>query len=187
MGIAEPSESLEPAVWHYGRSAVVLHWALALLILATTALGFYMTSIEDDPGSANYFEWHKSIGIVIASLVLVFVFYRLTHVPGKLPSSVPLWQARVAHTTEALLYVLMVVVPVTGYLGASHSKAGVQFFGLTTPKWAVPDHATAEQFFGIHSVLVFALMALVALHIAGALTHALWYKDTVLRRMWFKR
>lgn len=187
MATTEASRSGEPAGWQYSGTAIFLHWALALLITATTILGFYMMSIEKQPGSATYFDWHKSIGIVIASLVLLRVLWRLTHIPAKLPSSVPLWQARLAHTTEALLYVLMVLMPVTGYLGASHSKAGVQFLGLATPAWAVPDHAIAEQFFGIHSVLIFVLIALVALHVAGALMHALWYKDTVLRRMWFKR
>lgn len=187
MNTTESAESRERVVWQYSRTAVILHWAVALLILATTTLGFYMMSIEEEPGSATYFDWHKSIGIVIASLVLARVLWRLMHVPAKLPSSVPSWQARLAHMTEALLYVLMVLMPVTGYLGASHSKAGVQLFGLTTPKWAVPDHAIAEQFFSIHAVLVIALMALVALHVTGAVTHALWYKDTVFRRMWFKR
>jgi cytochrome b561 len=187
MNTNQASTSPEPRPWRYSRTAVVLHWALALLITATVALGFYMMSVEDEPGSGMYFDWHKSIGLVIALLVLARVLWRLTHAPDKLPASVALWNARLASTTQVLLYLLMIALPVTGYLGASHSKAGVKFFGMATPAWAVPDHASAEQFFEIHSVLVWVLIGLVAMHVAGALMHALWYKDTVLRRMWFSR
>ena len=174
-----------PVTWHYGVPAIILHWTLALLIAGTAALGSYMTSVEDEIGSAKYFEWHKSIGIVIAALVLARMLWRLTHAPAELPSTVALWQVRLSKITEALLYILMVLVPLTGYLGASYSQAGVQFFGISTPVWAAPVRATAEQLLDIHSVLVGALLSLVALHVAGALVHTFWYKDTVLRRMWF--
>ena len=176
-----------PVTWHYGVPAIILHWTLALLIAGTAALGSNMTSVEDEIGSAKYFEWHKSIGIVIAALVLARMLWRLTHAPAELPSTVALWQVRLSKITEALLYILMVLVPLTGYFGASYSQAGVQFFGISTPVWAAPVRATAEQLLDIHSVLVGALLSLVALHVAGALVHTFWYKDTVLLRMWFSR
>ena len=185
--LPELNKSLVPVDWHYGIPAITLHWTLAVLIAGTAALGSYMTSIETELGSAKYFDIHKSIGIVITALVFLRVVWRLTHAPAKLPSSVASWQVRLAHITEALLFALMVVVPLTGYLGASYTKAGVQFFGVAIPTWAVPEQATAEQLLGIHSILVGVLLSLIALHVAGALVHAFWYKDTVFRRMWFAR
>ncbi|MDB5731154.1 MAG: cytochrome [Variovorax sp.] len=180
-----PAANVE-TVWRYGRTAIVLHWTLAVLLTFMIGLGWYMMSIEREAGSAWYFNLHKSVGLVIALLVAVGVAWRSGHRPESLPVSVPRWQARLAFVTQTLLYALMVLMPVTGYLGASHSKAGVQLFGLPTPRWAVPDHDRAEQFYNIHSVLVWVLVALVVLHVAGALKHLLWDKDGVFQRMWFR-
>ena len=79
----------------------------------------------------------------------------------------------------------MVLLPITGYLGASYTKAGVRWFGLATPQWAQHDHDLAEQFLTVHGVLLWTLVALVALHVAGALKHLLVDKDQVFQRMWF--
>ncbi len=168
------------------RTAVVLHWTLAVLIIATTALGFYMMSVEKEPGAESYFQLHMSVGIVIASIVVARIVWRLTHRTAPLPASVPRWQVWLAGATQGLIYLLMVLMPLTGYLGASHSKGGVPFFGLATPRWAAPDHDTAESFYDIHSLLIWVLIVLVALHVAGALKHWLIDKDGVFQRMTFK-
>ena len=106
------------------------------------------------------------------------------HRPEPRPAG-PVWEARLASATHGLLYLLMVALPITGYVGASYSKAGVQWFGIATPRWAAPDHDTAELFFSAHEVLLWTLVALVALHVAGALKHALVDRDGSFRRMWF--
>lgn len=175
-----------PLAWRYSRTAIVLHWTIAVLILATIPLGFFMVAVEKEPGAETYFVLHMSIGIVIASLVVARIVWRLTHPPQPLPVSVPRWQVRIAAATHASIYLLLVLMPLTGYLGASHSKAGVPFFGLATPRWFAPDHDTAESFFGIHSALIWVLIVLVALHIAGALKHLLIDKDDVFHHMWFR-
>jgi cytochrome b561 len=171
--------------WHYSQPAIVLHWAVALLLVAMPAVGWYMMAIEDDPGSVWYFDLHKSFGLVLAALVAVRIMWRLSHRVGALPATLPVWQVRLAHWTQFLLYMLMVLMLVTGYLGASYSKKGVKFFGIDTPHWALPNHALAEQFYGIHSVAIWMLVALVALHVAGGLKHLLINRDAVFQRMWF--
>jgi cytochrome b561 len=115
------------------------------------------------------------------------IFWRLTHRPAPLPPEVPRWQARLAKLTEAALYIVIALMPLTGYLGASYSKSGVAFFGAPTPSWASPNHDTAEFFFGIHSFLIWVLVALVAAHVLGALKHLLIDRDGVFRRMSFIR
>jgi cytochrome b561 len=178
-----PNCSTEPIAWRYSHPAIALHWTLALLLTLTTAVGWIMMAFEHQPGAGWVFDMHESFGIVIASLVAARVAWRLTHPPQALPASVPPWQARLAGAAQAALYVVMVLLPVTGYLGASFSKAGVQFFGWATPRWALPDHDTAEQFFAVHSVLVWLLVALVSFHVLGALTRLLLDKDGVCQRM----
>ena len=170
--------------WRYSRTAIALHWLLAILITLTTVIGWRMMWIEHQPGSEKLFELHKSIGLIIASLVVVRVLWRLTHRPEPRPAG-PTWEARLASAIHALLYVLIVALPITGYLGASFSKAGVQWFGIATPRWAAPDHDTAELFFSAHAVFLWTMVALLALHVAGALKHVLVDRDGTFRRMWF--
>lgn len=176
-----------PAAWRYGDTAVTLHWVIALLLPAMAALGWYMMSSEEQTGSSWYFELHQSIGIVVALLVAARIAWRLTHRPQLLPPTVPMWQVRLSRVTQALLYGLMVLMPVTGYLGASYSKAGVKFFGADTPRLGLPDHDLSEQFFGVHSAMVWVLVALVSVHVVGALHHMLRRKDGVFQRMIFGR
>ncbi|MBC7378063.1 MAG: cytochrome b [Burkholderiaceae bacterium] len=178
-----PTSAATP-LWQYTRPAMVLHWMLAIFLVCEAALGWYMMSIEEEPGSADYFNLHRSIGLIIALLVAARIVWRLNHKPQALPDTVAPWQRKLSVLTETLLYVVMVLMPVTGYVGASYSKAGVAFFGAATPRWAQPDHDTAELFYGAHSILIWVLTALVALHVAGALWHVLVEKDTVFKRMW---
>ena len=174
------------SVWRYTRTAIALHWTLVVLLTLMAALGWYMMSIEDDPGSDWYFDTHKSMGLVIALLIAARIAWRLTHRPQALPARLPEWQCGLARGTQVLLYVVMVLMPITGYIGASYSKERVQWFGFAMPQWTSPDHDRAELFFGIHSVLIWILVTLVSVHALGALKHLLIDKDGVFQRMWIR-
>lgn len=171
-------------LWRYTRTAVWLHWLLAVVLAAQVGLGWYMLSIEDQPNSGFYFNLHKSIGLVIATLVVLRIFWRLTHPRRALPDDTPGWERALAATSQALLYVVMVAMPVTGYLGASYSKHPVALFGLPLPTWATPNHDLQEQFFGFHGNLAWVLVGIVGLHLLGALKHLLVDHDGVFQRMW---
>ncbi|MEO8079211.1 MAG: cytochrome b [Caldimonas sp.] len=174
----------KPMPWRYGATAIALHWLVALLLIGQTSLGWYMMAVEHEPGADQYVVLHKSFGLMIATLFVVRLLWRLTHPRQPLPATVPRWESRLADVAQVLLYALMVVIPIVGYIGASYSKSGVPFFGVPTPRWRTPDHDTAELFFGIHGALAWALVAVVALHAAGALKHLLVDRDGVFRRMW---
>ncbi|WP_228526975.1 cytochrome b [Noviherbaspirillum soli] len=174
-----------PAAWRYSGVAVLLHWLLALLIAGMVGLGWYMTAIEDDPGADKYFNLHKSIGIVIFGLVLIRAVWRIGHKPSELPASLPKWEVAMASIIQWLLYGCMILLPVTGFIGALYSKAGIAFFGISLPAWVLPNHDTAEQFFEVHEALAWALVVLVAIHTAAGLKHLLVNRDRVFQRMWF--
>ena len=184
---SEVSFSPLPAAWRYSAVARALHWVVALLIVFTTALGWRMMFIEKEPGAAEWFDLHRSIGLTIFTLVVVRLVWRLANSPEPLPDDMPTWQSRLATVTHWLLYVLMIVIPVVGYLGASYTKSGVAWFGRATPRWAEPNHDLAEQLFDVHGTLVWVLVALVALHVAGALKHWLIDKDGTFQRMGYSR
>lgn len=174
-----------PTPWSYARPAVSLHWLLAMLLIVMVSLGWYMMSIEKQPGSDWYFNLHKSIGLTVLGLVVLRLLWRLQHRPEDLPSSVPVWQAKLASWTQHLLYVCMVVLPVTGLTGSLYSKDGIAFFGAALPHPA-PNHDLSEQLFSIHGATVWVLVGLVALHVAGGLKHLLINRDGVFQRMWPK-
>lgn len=167
--------------------AVLLHWTLAVLIIGMIGLGWYMMEIEDDPGSAWFFNLHKSIGLVIAGLVLLRLVWRLGHPPAPLPDSVPAWQASASKAGHRLLYAAMIAMPVFGIIGSLLSKKGILFFGLALPRVFEANHDLAELFFEAHSITTWILIGLISLHALAGLKHLLIDKDGVFQRMWFSR
>ena len=175
------------ARWSYTRVAIVFHWLLALLLVVMAAVGWLMMEFEDEPGVDTVFALNKSFGMLVLALVVARLAWRLTHPPQPLPSSVPLWQARLSKLTQGVMYLVMLLIPVAGYVGASYSKEGAPFFGIATPLWATADHDTAERFFDIHGTLIWVLVALLTFHVLGALKHLLIDKDGIFDRILLRR
>lgn len=183
---SSPASQPPPAVWRYTRTAQWLHWSLALLLAGMLALGWTMMALEDEPGRERLFTLHQSLGLIIGLLVLARLIWRVAHPPAPLPSSVPQWQSRLAAATQWLLYACMLLMPVLGYLGATHGEHGVALFGWPLPVWAQPNEARSEQFFEWHGGVAWLLVATASLHALGALKHLLVDRDGVFQRMWFE-
>jgi cytochrome b561 len=173
------------AVERYTRTAMVLHWVVALAIMGQIAFGWYLQSVpRKTPDRTIYVNYHKSTGMVIGLLILVRLAWRLTHKPPPLPRSMPGWQRRVAGANHVLLYGCMIVMPLAGYTASNFSKFGVKFFNrLTLPPWGVDDQAVYAFFNGLHVATSYLFVALIALHIAAAIKHAVVPGDGILRRM----
>lgn len=168
--------------WRFTATARMLHWLVASLLVVMATLGWYMMSIEKLPESGWYFDLHKSLGLIVFSLILLRLFWRLSHEVQPLPQHVPRWQVRLSTWTQRLLYLLMVALPCTGILGALFGDDALAFFGLQLPRLPA-NHDLSDLFFNIHSVLIWCLVAVVVLHIAGSLKHLLIDRDGVFRRM----
>ncbi len=171
----------------YAPLAVLLHWTLAVLIIGMIGLGWYMMAIEDDPGSAWYFNLHKSIGLLITGLVLLRLLWRLGHAPAPLPASLPSWQITSSKAIHGLLYAAMMAMPFFGIAGAMLSKKDFLFFGLALPRVFEANHDLAEIFFEAHSFTAWILVGLIAVHALAGLKHLVIDKDGVFQRMWFSR
>lgn len=171
--------------WHYDTITRLLHWLIAFLLIGLISLGWYMMSIEDQPNSGWYFNLHKSFGLIAAALIIFRLIWRFTHKPASLPPTVPLWQAKLSRAVHLLLYLCMLIMPITGFIGASFSKHGVIFFGIQLPRWVNQSHDIAEKFFEVHEWVAWILVGLVVLHILAAIKHLFINKDNVFQRMWF--
>ena len=169
----------------YTRTAVALHWLIALLILSGFALGWVMTDIPGfTPTKLKYFSWHKWIGVTVFVLATVRVLWRATHVPPRLPDGVSVVQRISAHAVHAALYGLMLVIPVTGYLYSSASNIPVVYLGiLPLPRLIDPDPVLKETFRTLHVILNYGLLSLVVLHLLAVAKHQLFDRDRLLSRM----
>lgn len=168
----------------YSRPALFFHWVLAVLVPFQIGLGWYMLSIEGSPGSAAYFALHVSLGLTATVLIALRLLWRLRNRPHPLPHDIPAWQAKTAGLTHVLMYVLLLAMPVTGYLGAAVSGDALAYFGLPLPAWATTNDVLKEQLFTLHGFIAWALVVLVVLHVGGAFKHLLIDKDGVFGRMW---
>ena len=167
----------------YGRVAVVLHWVLAAALFGQVALGWWMINLPKAPPGlrAGWFNTHKSIGLSIAAVVLLRTAWRITH-RVAVPSFLPAWQQRAARTNHALMYVLMLLIPLSGYLGSALSGYPVKYFGIVLPAWAPAWPAGKTFMSAVHLTCICTFMALVLLHVGAALWH--WTRrDEVAARM----
>ncbi len=172
-------------VQQYTRTAIWLHWSIAILLLSQFAFGWYLQEIPRGVPERSYFvNLHKSTGILIGLLILVRLGWRLTHKPPPLPDTIPRFQQRIASATHILLYVLMIVMPLSGYIASNFSKWGVKFFNaITFPPWGVEDKFIYAVFNQTHKVASWLLLVLIILHVLAGLKHLFIDRDRVFSRM----
>ena len=170
----------------YSRGAIALHWLIALGVFTQFALGWWMRDIPNDPPGvqAYWYNVHKSIGLTLFLFILARLAWRLTHRAPPLPGSVPAWQRRAAAASHRGLYLCMLIMPLTGYLGSSFTKYPIKYWGMTLPRWGWDAPALKEICSTAHYVTVWIFMTLVAIHILAALNHLLIARDGVFQRMW---
>jgi len=168
----------------YTRTAIALHWLVALGLFGAFAMGIYMSDLPMSPTRLKLFNWHKWAGVSLLALAGVRLAWRLTHaVPADMKG--PVWQQRAAHLTHAALYTLFFAVPLTGWAYSSASGFPVVWFGvLPLPDLAPVNRDLAESLKAIHQALNFTMAALVLTHIAAALKHQWVDRDRLLARMW---
>lgn len=168
----------------YTRTAIVLHWLTALLILSIIPLGMFMTDLKLSPLKLQLYSYHKWIGVTVALLVLVRLAWRCAHKPPALPADLPLWQQRAAHSVHHLLYILMLCIPVSGWLMSSAKGVPVVYLGwLQLPDLVSKDKTLGKLLETTHGLLAYTLLFLLALHLAAVIKHHFIDHDGTLSRM----
>ena len=172
-----------PAANGYTRTAVALHWTVAGLVIVLLAIGWIMTDLPASPMKLQVVNWHKWGGITVLALFFVRTLWRLTHrAPPPVP--MPVWQRRAANAVHALLYVLLLVQPLSGWLFSSAAGRQVVYLNLIPlPNLIGRNPAAAALFKELHETCGAVLAAVVAVHVLAALKHHLVDRDDTLRRM----
>jgi len=173
----------------YTATAIALHWLIAVLLLGQFAFGLMLDDIpRGTPARGIYVNLHKSSGILIGLLVLVRIGWRLAHEPPPLPAAMPAWQRHAARFSHIVLYLCMVMLPLSGYLASNFSRHGVKFFNLVHwQPWGPDDKTLYALFNQLHHLAALVLAIFVALHLLAVAKHMLIDRDGLLRRMWPRR
>jgi cytochrome b561 len=166
----------------YTRTAKALHWLMALLIFAVFPLGLYMHDLKLSPAKLQLYSYHKWAGVIIFLLVIVRLLWRITHRPPAL--SLPRLQQIASSTVHHSLYVLMLAIPLTGWLMSSAKGYQTVLFGIMPlPDLLAKDKELGHTLENAHQNLNYLLLLLAAIHIAAALKHHFIDRDDVLIRM----
>jgi cytochrome b561 len=168
----------------WGPIAKLFHWAIALLIFTQFALGWIAESYRLSPTKIQLFVWHKSIGILVLLLVVLRLVWRFVNPSPALPTNTPKSEALAARTSHALLYALMLAMPLSGWIINSAANIPLRvFWWWPLPAIVAPDKALEEIAKAVHLTLFVTLAVVVAVHIAAALRHHFVKRNDVLVRM----
>lgn len=169
---------------HYTATAKALHWLIAVMILGMLGFGFYMTGLDLSPTKLELYSWHKWAGVTIFTLVLARLAWRIGHRPPALPAHMPAIERLAAHAGHHLLYVLMLAIPLSGWLMSSAKGFQTVYLGIIPlPDLLTKDKEIGDMLATVHQILNFTLAALVITHVAAALKHYVVDRDEVLGRM----
>jgi cytochrome b561 len=168
----------------YTRTAITLHWAVALLIFTAFPLGLYMHDLPLSPVKLRLYSWHKWIGVTIFLLAVLRVMWRTTHHPPALIEAMPRWEKLAAQTVHYLLYALIFAIPLSGWLMSSAKGVQTVWFGvLPLPNLVAKNKELGDLLMEVHESLNFTMLFLLLAHVGGALKHYFIERDNTLARM----
>lgn len=167
----------------YTGLAIVLHWLVAVLIFVNFPLGALLEDMKFSPQKLELMSYHKWIGISVLLLMTIRIIWRITHRPPTLPS-MPSWQLNMARFVHFSLYLILILIPLTGWMLSSAKGIPVVYFSW----WELPDLVAknkqlAETLAELHEGLNQALLLLLILHIGAVIKHMVLNKDGLLFRM----
>ncbi|TXI71583.1 MAG: cytochrome b [Limnohabitans sp.] len=168
----------------YTPVAKGLHWLMAVLILGLLALGIYMSDLPLSPQKLELYSWHKWFGVTVFLLLWLRLAWRVTHRPPALPETLSAPMRLAAHAGHAALYLLMLAIPLSGWLMSSAKGFQTVWFGvLPIPDLLGRDRELGDLLQQVHKLLNLLLMLTLAGHVLAALWHHFVLKDDTLRRM----
>jgi cytochrome b561 len=182
----------------YTRTAIVLHWVIAVFVVTNIALAWTFKTWDDRPWTQSVTNAHKTFGITVLGLALMRLLWRIAHRPPPLSPAIPRWQAVAARSGHAALYFMIFAMPISGWIYDSAweyaADVPIDFFGLfEMPRigWvagmpAGPKKELDELFHHVHEWLSYMLYVLLAAHLAGALKHQYFDRIPTFQRMTFR-
>ncbi len=168
----------------WGTVAQLLHWVIVALVITQVILAGIADELPLGMKKLAVLARHKSVGITILMLVVVRLAWRWTNPAPALPSTLKAYERGLARFTHVALYVLLIAMPLTGWMMSSARNFPVSWFNLVQlPDFVPRSQALYDFMHETHEILAYTLGVVVVLHVLGALKHHFIYKDDVLLRM----
>jgi cytochrome b561 len=168
----------------YTRTAIALHWLMALLVLVTFPVGVVMHEMALSPDKLRMLSYHKWLGVSVFMLLVVRLVWRAAHKPAPLPATMPHWQMMAAKAVHVLLYALLFAIPLSGWLMSSAKGFQTVYLGvLPLPDLLAKDKVLGDALAELHEVLNITMLLLLVAHVAAALKHQFVDHDGTLARM----
>ena len=168
----------------YTGVAKAFHWLVVAMLVVQYSVALLLALILPKSAEDDLIAWHFSMGSSVLVVMLARLAWRLTHTPPPPPKDLSPGLQRLSRVTHWVFYAVLIVLPVLGWAAASGHGARVSLAGLIPLPLLVPkDDPFGKLMATVHPVIAISLLAVIALHIAGALYHALVKHDGVLQRM----
>ena len=169
----------------FNKTAILLHWGVAFLLMAQFLIGLDMVDIPKGPDSSRpfWFNIHKSIGIVLGCLILFRLYWRLRSGVPDSPAGSPSWERFAANLSHMLLYFCMILMPISGLVGSLFSKYDLLFVGIKIPKFFEHDAFIKELMTNTHQWTAYIFLTIICIHILAAVKHLVIDCDGVFERM----
>ena len=169
----------------FNNTAILLQWVVAFLLMTQFLIGLDMVDIPKGPDSTRpfWFNTHKSIGILLGCLILFRLYWRLRSGVPESPAESPSWERIAARLSHMVLYFCMILMPISGLFGSLFSKYDLLFVGIKIPKFFEHDEFIKELMTNIHQWTAYIFLAVICIHILGAVKHLVIDCDGVFERM----
>lgn len=169
----------------YGIIARLLHWSMAVIIVTLITLGLWMTDLTYyDPWYRKAPLLHEGLGVIAFILLLLRLIYRWYDPPPPLTKNLKPWERLAAQITHNSLYLLMAIIPMSGYFITTAKGLPVEIFGwISIPALFNKIPHMEDSAGNIHLFLGLTLASLVLIHLAAGLKHHFIDKDTTLLKM----
>lgn len=168
----------------WGAVAQLLHWSIAIAVLVMLGLGWWAGWLPYGKLKVDVFWVHKSLGMLVLAAMSLRLVWRLLNPTPALPNGLKTWERGAAHLTHYGLYLLLIAMPLSGWVINSAANFPLSVFGwFQVPAIVGPDDDLKSLAGDVHELLAWAIVGVLALHVAAALKHHFVLRDDVLRRM----
>lgn len=177
--------SIKNTKYSYGSVTKFLHWLIFFLVLGMLLVGFFMDDIGDKGLKSQVIMLHKLTGLTVLSLMIFRLIWALMNPKPQLPNGSKRWERIAEYAGHGLLYLLLIAMPLSGWLMVSAAGKPPTFFNLfAIPMPGVAGNDTLKHLGdSLHTIIAWTIIVIVSLHILAALRHHFFEKDDILLRM----
>lgn len=168
----------------YGSVTKTLHWIVFILVTLLLLVGFFMDDIGDKQLSKIVYNVHKLTGLVVLCTMVIFLLWSAINPKPLYPAQMPLWEKKLARAVHFLLYLLLILMPLSGWIFTTAAGKPPHFFDFNIAMPEIPlSKPLAKAVDEMHVTIAWIILSLLVLHLLGALKHHFIDKNNILRRM----